>query len=75
MAHASFLEFIMLKVELTKYPISLEVVNDLVVYLIYNQIKSVPEFISINDEDLQKKPGFKPVFLEVAHLIRGIEFN
>jgi len=75
MAHASFLEFVMLKVELTKYPICIEVINDLVVYLIYNQIKSIPEFIAINDEDLQKKPGFKPVFLEVVHLIRGIELN
>lgn len=53
----------------------MEVINDLVVYLIYNQIKSIPEFIAITDEDLQKKPGFKPVFLEAVHLIRGIELN
>jgi hypothetical protein len=65
----------MLKVELIKYPICMEVINDLVVYLIYNQIKSIPEFIAITDEDLQKKPGFKPVFLEAVHLIRGIELN
>lgn len=53
----------------------MEVINDLVVYLIYNQIKTIPEFIALKDEDLQQKPGFKPVFLEVVHLIRGTELN
>ena len=65
----------MLKVELTKYPISIDIVDDLVVYLIYNQISSVHEFIMIPKEELQKKPGYKPVFWEVAHLIRSIELN
>lgn len=65
----------MLKVELAKYPISTEVIDDLVVFLIYHGLETVEQFTAINDNDLEKLAGFQPVFREVVHLIRGTTLN
>jgi len=65
----------MLKVELVKYPISIEVIDDLIVFMIYHSLDTIPELTNIPDEDLEKMQGFQPVFLEAVHLIRGMTLN
>jgi hypothetical protein len=75
-AHAAFLSlFDMLKVELANYPISIEVIDDLVVFMIYHSLETLEQLTAINDEDLEKMEGFQPVFREVVHLIRGMALN
>jgi hypothetical protein len=76
MAHATFLSLlVMLKVELTQYPISIEVIDDLVVFMIYHSLETLEQLTAINDEDLEKMEGYQPVFREVVHLIRGMALN
>lgn len=65
----------MLKVELVKYPLELEIVDQLVLFMIYHQIDSIDDLIQIKDENLKEMQGFKPHFIEAVHLIRGIKMN
>lgn len=65
----------MIKIELTKYPLSIEVIDGLVIFMIYHQIHTISDLIEKKDEELQQLDGFKPVYLEAVHLIRGMEHN
>ena len=70
-----FFKYVMIKIELAKYPLSIEVIDGLVIFMIYHQIHTVSDLIEKKDEDLQLLEGFKPVYLEAVHLIRGMELN
>lgn len=65
----------MLKVELVKYPLELEIVDQLVLFMIYHQLGTIDDLIQVKDEDLKEMEGFKSHFIEAVHLIRGIKMN
>ncbi len=65
----------MIKNELSKYPLSIEVIDGLVLFMVYHQIHSIAELIEKKDEDLQELEGFQAVYLEAVHLIRGKQLN
>jgi hypothetical protein len=74
-AHAVLLYPMMLKVELVKYPIEMEIVNNLVIFMIYHKIDSIPELIQLSDEEIKSKDGFESHLLQAIHVIRGIQLN
>lgn len=52
-AHATLLiNHIMLKILLLKYPLSMEEVDKLIVYMIYFNIDTIEELVAKTDEDL-----------------------
>ena len=65
----------MLKTELAKYPLEIEIVDALVVFMIYHGIETVAELASTNDETLKSMDGYEPYFLEAVHVIRGTQLN
>jgi hypothetical protein len=70
-----FFKVVMIKNELSKYPLSIEVIDGLVLFMVYHQIHSIAELIEKKDEDLQQLDGFQAVYLEAVHLIRGKQLN
>ena len=74
-AHAAFLSLFMLKVELVKYPLSMEIVDQLTLFMIYYKIESIDELIRFSDEDLNNMEGFNETLQEAVNLIRGIQYN
>lgn len=65
----------MLKVELVKYPLSMQIVDQLVLFMIYHQIDTIDALIAMKDEELKDMVGFKPHLIEAVHLIRGMRLN
>lgn len=65
----------MLKIELSQYPLDIEIIDDFLIFMIYHRIENVSDLINKKDEEIKEMEGYKPHLLEAVHLIRSIELN
>ncbi len=65
----------MLKIELTRYPLAMNVIDDLLVFMVFHDIETVDELIELNDDQIQDMEGFQPHLLEAVHVIRATRLN
>jgi len=61
----------MLKVELTKYPIDIDRIDTLIIFMIYHQINSLGALVSKTKEELGKLDGWREELSVTIDVIRN----
>lgn len=61
----------MLKVELTKYPIDIDRIDTLIIFMIYHQINSLVALVSKTKEELSKLDGWSEELSKTIDVIRS----